>query len=95
MDRGAAISTANAQEVIATLVDRAVRDGTDADEALDRAVANLESLVLDMDDLTIDDAMQAGACAPLQRSHNLGTGDRFCLALGKRMGLPVVHAVQM
>ena len=94
MDRGAAISTANAQEVIAKLVDRAVRDGTDADEALARAVANLEGLVLDGVDLTLDDAVQAGAWAPLQRSHGLGAGDRCCLALGRRLGLPVVHAEQ-
>ena len=33
MDRGAAISTANAQEVVAVLVGRAVRDGTDPDDA--------------------------------------------------------------
>lgn len=61
LDLGAAFVTANAQEVIAKLVDRAVCDGTNADKTLDMAVANFESLVLDVVDLTLDDAVQAGA----------------------------------
>ena len=94
MDRGAAISTANAQEVVAVLVGRAVRDGTDPEDATAKAVRNLESLVLDVMDLTFDDAVQAGAWATFQRSDNLSAGDRCCLALGRRLGLPVVHAEQ-
>ena len=88
------ISTANAQEVVAVLIGRAVRDGTDPDDATAKAVRNLESLVLDVMDLTFDDAVQAGAWAPFQRSDNLDVGDRCCLALGRRLGLPVVHAEQ-
>ena len=94
MDRGAAISTANAQEVMAVLVGRAVRCRTDPDEAVSEAVRNLQGLVLDVVDLTFDDAVQAGAWAPFQRSDNLSAGDRCCLALGRRLGLPVVHAEQ-
>ena len=94
MDRGAAISTANAQEVIAKLVDRDVRNGTRLDDALAAAVQDFENLVLNVLDLTIEDAVAAGAMAPLQRSHDLSAGDRCCLALGKRLGLPVIHAEQ-
>ena len=94
MDRGAAISTANAQETVAVLVGRAVRDGADPDDAAAKAVRNLESLVLDVMDLTFGDAVQAGTWAPFQRSDNLSAGDRCCLALGKRLGLPVIHAEQ-
>ena len=94
MDRGATISTANAQEVIAKLVDRDVRGGADPDAAIAAAVEDFDALVLDVVDLTIADAIQAAALAPLQRSHGLSAGDRCCLALGKRLGLPVVHAEQ-
>ncbi len=79
---------------MAVLVGRAVRDGGDPDDATFKAVHNLESLVLDVMDLTFDDAVQAGAWAPFQRSDNLSAGDRCCLALGRRLGLPIVHAEQ-
>lgn len=94
MDRGAMISTANVQEVIAKLVVQAVANGTDPDEALAKAVLNVQSLGLDVADLTTDDAIQAGAWSPYQKSAGLSAGDRCCLALGKRTGLPVVHAGQ-
>ena len=94
MDRGSAISTANAQEVIAQLVVRDVRNGVDADQALADAVRDFDALVLDVMDLTIEDATQAGAWGPYQKKSNLSAGDRCCLALGKRLGLPVVHGEQ-
>lgn len=94
MDRGAAISTANAQEVVAQLVARDVRNGADPDKAFADAVEDFEALVLDVENLTIEDAFQAAGWAPYQRSANLSAGDRWCLALGKRLDLPVVHAEQ-
>ena len=94
MDRGAAISTANAQEVIAQLVVRDVRNGADAAQALVDAVEDFDALVLDVMDLTMEDATQAGAWGPYQKANNLSAGDRCCMALGKRLGLPVVHAEQ-
>lgn len=94
MDRGAAISTANAQEVIAKLLDRDVRAGRGVDQALADAVRDFDGLVLEVINLTMEDAVAAAAMVPLQRSDNLSAGDRYCLALGKRLGLPVVHAEQ-
>ena len=86
IDRGAAISTANAQEVMAKLVDR----GT----ARADARADIELLALDVVDLTMADAEEAAAMIALTKPHGLSAGDRCCLALGRRLALPVVHAEQ-
>ena len=86
MDRGAAISTANAQEVMAKLVDR----GTSREDAR----ADVDLLTLDMIDLTVEDAEEAAAMIALTKPYGLSAGDRCCLALGRRLGLPVVHAEQ-
>ena len=94
MGRGAAISTANAQEVIAKLVDKDVRAGRPLEDAVRDGLQDFDGLVLEVVDLTIEDAVAAAAMVPLQRSANLSAGDRCCLALGRRLGLPVVHAEQ-
>jgi PIN domain nuclease of toxin-antitoxin system len=86
MDRGAAISTANVQEVIAKLVDR----GTSREDA----AADVELLALEVAELTFEDAVEAGALIALTKPHGLSAGDRCCLALGRRLGVPVVHAEQ-
>lgn len=94
MDRGAAISTANVQEVLAKLVDKAIQKGEAIEDAHRAAVENLDSLVLDVVDLTMEDAMLAAAFVPFQKTGNLSAGDRCCLALGRRLKLPTVHAEQ-
>ena len=86
MDRGAAISTANVQEVMAKLIDR----GTAREEAR----ADVELLALDVAELTLADAEEAAAMIALTKPRGLSAGDRCCLALGRRLGLPVVHAEQ-
>ena len=86
MDRGATISTANAQEVMAKLVDR----GTSREDAR----ADVDLLTLDMIDLTVEDAEEAAAMIALTKPYGLSAGDRCCLALGRRLGLPIVHAEQ-
>jgi PIN domain nuclease of toxin-antitoxin system len=86
MDRGAAISTANVQEVMAKLIDR----GTSREDAR----ADVELLALDVADLTLADAEEAASMIALTKPRGLSAGDRCCLALGRRLGLPVVHAEQ-
>ena len=94
LDRGATISTAYVLEVIAILVARAVKDGADPQDAYVKALRNVDGMVLDIAELTVEDALQAGAWVTFQKSANLSAGDRCCLALGKRLALPVVHAEQ-
>ncbi len=71
---------------MAKLIDR----GT----AREDAGADVELLALDVADLTLEDAEEAAAMIALTKPLGLSAGDRCCLALGRRLGLPVVHAEQ-
>lgn len=84
LDRGAAMSTANVQEVVATLVGRGA--------SLADAVATIDDLAVEVVDLTLADAIAAGGLIAITRPIGLSAGDRCCLALGRRLGVPVVHA---
>lgn len=42
--------------------------------------------------LTLEDAVEAGALIAITKPHGPSMGDRCCLALGRRLALPVVHA---
>ena len=84
MDRGAAISTADLQEAMAEPIDR----GTPREEAR----TDVERLALDVADLTLADAEAAAALIAPSEPHGPSAGDRGRLALGRRLGLPVVHA---
>ena len=83
MDRGAAISTADAQEAMAEPIDR----GTPREEAR----TDVGLLALDVAALTLADAEAAAMIAPSE-PHGPSAGDRGRLALGRRLGLPAVHA---
>ena len=84
MDRGAAISTANVQEVVAKLIDK----GSSHEDAGD----DVDLLALDIIDLTYEDSLTAGAMIATTKSVGLSAGDRCCIALAKRLAVPAVHA---
>lgn len=86
LDRGAAMSTANVQEVVAKLVGRGA--------SLADAVATIGDLAVEAADLTLADAITAGGLIAITKPIGLSAGDRCCLALGRRLGVPVVHAEQ-
>ena len=81
---GSTICTANLAEVMAVLV----RDGM----AVPEAAATVTELPIDFVDLTLDLAISAGALIRFTRRAGLSFGDRICLALAKREGLPAVTA---
>jgi ribonuclease VapC len=81
---GASICTASLAEVMAVLV----RDGIPASSAADV----LSKLPVEIVDLTLDIALSSGALIALTRRAGLSFGDRACLALAKREGLPAVTA---
>lgn len=81
---GALIGAANLSEVVAKLVD----GGVPQDEAVD-ALAGLGLQVPSFDQNL---AYLAGSLRPATRSRGLSLGDRACLALGLREGLPVLTA---
>lgn len=86
---GASISAANLAEALSKLAER----GADPSEVL----TGLQSRgvvggLLGVQPLTIDDALAIAELRPATKEHGLSLGDRACLALGLRLGLPVVTA---
>jgi PIN domain nuclease of toxin-antitoxin system len=80
----AAISAVNASEVLTKLL-RLGASAADATKALD----DLQLVVLPF---TLDDARSAARLEPLTRARGLSLGDRACLALAQRCGVPAVTA---
>jgi PIN domain nuclease of toxin-antitoxin system len=48
--------------------------------------------LLEVEPLTTDDALAIAELRPVTRLHGFGLADRACLALGRRLGLPVITA---
>ena len=78
------ICSINLSEVVAKLID----NGDSAQLAI-ATVASLQVLVFPAD---VELALDAGAMRAGTRHLGLSLGDRFCLALGRRTGLPVYTA---
>jgi ribonuclease VapC len=79
---GAGVCTANIAEVIGVLM----RRGLTAEEAT-QAMADLPVTIFDVD---LDLALRAGAMELGTRRLGLSLGDRICLALAARHGLPAM-----
>lgn len=84
LDAEAAMSTVNLAEVLS----KVVVEG----QALNAVAARLGSRGLTVYPFTDDDARTVAAMYPATRSFGLSLGDRSCLALGLRLGLPVLTA---
>lgn len=80
LDRGAAASALIAQELAKKTVERG---GT-----RDDAARMLDDLGLDVRDLTLPLALEAGAMVTVTRPKRLSEGDRACLALAAAWGCP-------
>jgi ribonuclease VapC len=81
---GAFISAVNYAEVIGKLIDLGV-----SHDAVSIAVGDLELAILPFDEI---DAARAGALRAVTRHRGLSLGDRACVALAERLGLPVLTA---
>lgn len=81
---GASVTTVNLSEVVAKL-----RDAGMPEEAVRRALGALAITVVDFDE---DLAYRAGLLRPSTRGAGLALGDRACLALAQRMGVPALTA---
>lgn len=81
--RGAVICTVNLAEV----GDFLVRSGAGQREGMERAIAALDLSIRDPDAAL---ALDVSELLPLTRPAGLSLGDRFCLALAKRLGRPVL-----
>lgn len=80
--RGAAASTVNLSEVYAKVAHWAL--------PLEEVADRLTALGLESVDFTEDDARAAGSLYPKLRFLGLSLADRSCLALGMRLGVPVM-----
>jgi ribonuclease VapC len=81
---GAAISTVNWAEVYQRWLARGV-DVTDLR-------ADLEAIGIQIVPFIVEDAEQAAELWSLTRQHGLSLGDRACLSLARRLGLPALTA---
>ncbi|HEX5483005.1 MAG TPA: type II toxin-antitoxin system VapC family toxin [Terriglobia bacterium] len=80
--RGAAASAVNLSEVYAKVTHWAL--------PLDEVADRLAALGLETVDFTEEDARAAGNLYPSVKSLGLSLADRACLALGVRLGVPVM-----
>lgn len=79
---GASVSTVNLSEVVSKLSEHGMP------EAAIRTV--LELLQVTVEPFTADDALSAGLLRLTTRSAGLSLGDRACLALAARLGVPAL-----
>ena len=82
LEAGAVVSAVNVSEVVARLADLGMSE-TDARSAI-------ESFRLEIVSFDDDAAYDSGMLRPETRAMGLSFGDRACIALGRRMRLPVL-----
>ena len=83
------MSTANLAEALSKLADRGADPGEVAAQLEERGV--LGGLI-EVEPLTAEDSIAIAEMFNSTREHGLGLGARACLALGRRLGLPVMTA---
>ena len=81
---GAALSTVNLCEVVAKLT-----DGGMTETAIRAAIGSLDLQLFDFD---AELGHRAGLLRTVSRSAGLSLGDRSCLALAERLGVPALTA---
>lgn len=89
LNAGALISAVNVAEVVSKVADWGYSP-TAAEELLEASGVGAE--VLGVSSFTLEDARIVSRLRPLTRARGLSVGDRACLALGLRSGLPVLTA---
>jgi ribonuclease VapC len=86
---GAAISVVNWIEVLSKLAE----DGKDPELAsAEITAASLVSTAIQIEPVTTEDPVEAARLRPLTRGKDLSLADRACLALGRRLSMPVLTA---
>jgi ribonuclease VapC len=86
---GAAISAVNLAETLS----RAAGRGADPSELVERLTrAGLLDGAVVVEPFTAEDAIDVAHLRPLTRDAGLSLGDRACLALARRLGVPALTA---
>ena len=86
---GSAIGTVNWAEVLSKAMETGIAPETLTAELEKRGILGN---ILDVLPLTIEDSMEIAQLRPLTRPFGLSLGDRACLALGKRLSIPILTA---
>lgn len=89
LEHRATMSAANLAETLSKFAEQGAEPTKVVVEFEERGI--LGGLI-DVEPLTTDDAIRIAALFRPTRGHGLGLGDRACLALGQRLGLPVMTA---
>ena len=84
-----AISTGNLAEALSKVAERG---GDPSEVARDLEVKGILGGLLEVEPVTAQDAITIAEMRPATKEHGLGLGDRICLALGRRLDLPVMTA---
>ena len=84
LERGAAVSILNVQELASKLAEAGVER--------EAVAATLADLSLEVRPITVDLALDAGFMRAGAGRRGLSHGDRACLALARQLGLPAVTA---
>jgi ribonuclease VapC len=85
----AAISSGNLAEALSKIAER----GADpSGVARDLQAKGILGGLLEVESVTAQDAITIAEMRPATKDYGLGLGDRICLALGRRLGLPVMTA---
>lgn len=84
-----AISSGNLAEALSKIAERGADPG---DVARDLEAKGILGGLLEVESVTAQDAITIAQMRPATREHGLGLGDRICLALGRRLDLPVLTA---
>lgn len=87
MKAGAAISVANWIEVLSKLAERGEDPGVAAAEMKG---AELVGRVISIEPITDDDCIQIARLRPATKAQGLSLGDRACLVLAERLGVPAL-----
>jgi ribonuclease VapC len=85
----AAISTANLAEALSKLAEHGANPREVVADLEERGVVGA---LLEVEPVTAEDSIAIAEMRVSTREHGLGLGDRACLALGRRLGLPVMTA---
>lgn len=86
---GATVSTVNLAELFSSAADRGLDPEQLADQLTDRGL--LDGAVT-VEPFTTSDAIDVGRLRPVTCDAGLSLGDRACLAVARRLGVPVYTA---
>ena len=85
----ASISAGNLAEALSKIAERG---GNPREVTTELSAGGILGGLLEVEPVTLEDALTIAELRPATKEYGLGLGDRICLALGRRLDLPVMTA---